>query len=542
MAGLDEAFERLDRFVEQRLAQAGTPGLALALTDRDRVLSVRCYGVTDLAAGTPVTPETLFEIGSIGKSFTGVVVQQLREEGLLDLDAPVTDYLPWFAVRPAFGPITLGHLLSHTAGIIRGADVTSDSRWDAWALRETDVGAPPGERFHYSNVGYRVIGHLLEEVLGRSYPGIVAGRVLGPLGMKSSVPAITNEIRRYLATGYEYAFDDRPPALGAPLAAATWLETGTADGSIASTATDMTSFVRMLLNGGRGPGGPLISQESIELMGRSVIATEDEGVSYGYGLASMDMDGRRVLGHGGSMVGYASDLHADMDEGVGVVVLINGPDRGDYTHTVAAFALRLLRAALQGGALPAVPPPDDPFVVADAADFAGTYTTENATQLTFDAEDDRLFLRHGDLRVTVERRSGDRFHADLPAFALFDLIFRRAKRRVTAVTRGAFEYVREGETPPDGPIEPPPEWQAYPGHYRSYNPWLTNFRVVLRGADLVLIHAFGAEEPLTPIADGLYRVGADERSPERISFDAVLDGRALRANLSGCEYYRVFTP
>ncbi len=201
MPGLDEAFERLDRFVEQRLAQAGTPGLALALTDRDRVLSVRCYGVTDLAAGTPVTPETLFEIGSIGKSFTGVVVQQLREEGLLELDAPVTDYLPWFEVRSAFGPITLGHLLSHTAGIITGADVTSDSRWDAWALRQTEVGAPPGERFHYSNVGYRVIGHLLEEVLGRSYPGIVAGRVLGPLGMKASVPAITNEIRRYLATG-----------------------------------------------------------------------------------------------------------------------------------------------------------------------------------------------------------------------------------------------------------------------------------------------------------------------------------------------------
>jgi hypothetical protein len=80
------------------------------------------------------------------------------------------------------------------------------------------------------------------------------------------------------------------------------------------------------------------------------------------------------------------------------------------------------------------------------------------------------------------------------------------------------------------------------GHYRSHNPWLSNFRVVLRKGALALIRPTGSEEPLIPLAGGVFRIGDEERSPDRIRFDTVLDGRALRADLSGCPYYRTFTP
>ncbi|HLL50099.1 MAG TPA: serine hydrolase domain-containing protein, partial [Thermomicrobiales bacterium] len=98
----EEAFAQLDRYVEWQMAADNTPGLALALTDRERTLRVATYGFADLAARAPVTADTLFEIGSIGKSFTSLALLREHEAGILDLQAPVTRYLPWFEVRSAF--------------------------------------------------------------------------------------------------------------------------------------------------------------------------------------------------------------------------------------------------------------------------------------------------------------------------------------------------------------------------------------------------------------------------------------------------------
>src|SRR5215208_6260838 len=95
----DALFAQLDRIIERRMAADNTPGLALALTDRERTLRVATYGFADLGARTPVTPDTLFEIGSIGKSFTSLALLCEHEAGNLDLQAPVARYLPWFEVR-----------------------------------------------------------------------------------------------------------------------------------------------------------------------------------------------------------------------------------------------------------------------------------------------------------------------------------------------------------------------------------------------------------------------------------------------------------
>src|SRR5918997_243942 len=122
---MDEAaFAQLDRYIERKMATDNLPGLALALTDRERTVRVATYGFADLAARTPVMPDTLFEIGSIGKSFTSLALMREHEAGNLDLQAPVARYLPWFAVRSPFPPITVHHLLSHTAGITAGTDPT----------------------------------------------------------------------------------------------------------------------------------------------------------------------------------------------------------------------------------------------------------------------------------------------------------------------------------------------------------------------------------------------------------------------------------
>jgi CubicO group peptidase (beta-lactamase class C family) len=514
-------FRALSRFVEELLAVRPLPGLSLAVTDRDRVLATATFGHADLAARRPVAPETVFELGSIGKTFTAVLLLQLRDEGLIDLQASVARYLPWFDVRSQHGPIALHHLLTHTAGIVVGSDASADSRFDVWALRETETGFPPGERFHYSNVGYRTLGYLLEEATGRPYPQLLRERILEPLGMTATDPAVTSETRKRLAVGHERWYDDRPHRRDDPWVPATWLETSTADGSLAGPAHDLAVFLRALLNRGRR----LLSEESFELMLR-----EGDDWTYGYGLESRG----RLVRHGGSMPGFGSTMLGDLEAGLGVVVLVNSTDEGNLTEEVAEVALDLYRGATTP---PAVA---DPLVVENAEDYAGAYSGAGR-RLVVSAEGERLLVEHSGGRVALERRRGDRFLVDHPDFALFSLAFERENDTVIAASHGSEAYVREGARRLDAG-GPPPGWSAYPGHYRAYNPWLTNFRIRLRRDRLVFAYPKGAEDALTPLEDGLFRVGEDEWSPERLRLDAVVDGHALRANLSGCDYLRVSQP
>jgi CubicO group peptidase (beta-lactamase class C family) len=338
-----DAIALLDLYSRQHMQVNNVPGMAVALTGGDRLLYVGTYGFADLAARRPVVPETLFQIGSISKSFTALVLLQLHEAGLVDLQAPVSHYLPWFHVPSRHEPITPHHLLSHTSGIIQGSDFSTEARYEVWSLRETEAIAPPGARFHYSNAGYKALGLVLESVLDQSYGRILYERILGPLGMDATEPVITHDTRRGLAVGYERCYDDRPAHPDHPLVPATWFESATADGSISATAADLATYVRMLINHGRGPRDRLLAEESFALMiGHAVELPEEDREHanfYGYGLEIGELDGHTIIGHGGGMVGYYSAILADLDDRLGAVVLTNGP--GD-PEEVARFALKLL--------------------------------------------------------------------------------------------------------------------------------------------------------------------------------------------------------
>ena len=538
-ASFADALALIDRFVAVVMPERGLPGLALAVTDRDGLLATRNYGFADLGALTPVDDETLFEHGSIGKSFTAVCLLQLAEEGLVDLHAPITEYLPWFAVRSAHAPITIHHLLTHTAGIIEGTDFATDSRYEVWALRDADA-APPGERCRHSNVGYKALGFLLEAVTGLPYGRIVQVRILDPLGMTRSAGSITHALRRRLAVGYVPFYDDRPwrPAHG--YAPATWLETNTGDGSIAGTATDLAAFLRMLLNEGAGPRGRLLSPDGFALL-RAPHTEIEPDVSYGYGLVDYELDGRRIFGHGGDMVGYVSAMLGDAEAGVGVVDFVNG--MSDATP-VAEFALRAVVAARRGEALPDLPAahPDS-----DVAEYAGLYRGERG-ELTVALDGGRLIatVNGSDDRIplapTTAPAIADAFVADHPGFALFPLRFGRdGAGSVTELAHGGDWYATDAY---EGArtFDVPAEWRAYVGHYRSWNPWIPNFRIVARKAELRQLYAAGWEYVLTPDSDG-FRIGDDPHSPERITFDTVVAGQALRARLAGgADYYRFFMP
>lgn len=366
-----EAFELLDEFVQQWMEQATVPGLAVAITDKQRLLRISTFGQADVATKEPITPETLFEIGSLGKPFTSIALLQLRDEGKLDLHRPVVDYLPWFRVRTEYSPITVHHLMNHTAGIVRGTDLAPHGLYEAWALRDIKASAPPGEYFSYSNVGYKILGFLLETLTGQTYSEALQSRVLDPLGMTKTHPVISFQTRKMAATGYCGFYDDRPEHSSHGIAPAIWAEYGTGDGAPASTAEDMTIYLRMLLNRGIGGAGRLLSTDSFNLM--ALNGTWTGGDYYGYGLATYAANGHTYIGHGGGNAGFRSAIVVDLEAGLGVVFLLNRMGETDPVVEAAQNVLTMVRGAKLGRVPQALPPVVDETSVPDAADFAGDY-------------------------------------------------------------------------------------------------------------------------------------------------------------------------
>jgi D-alanyl-D-alanine carboxypeptidase len=519
------------------MKETNIPGMAIAITDREKLLGVYTYGFADISAKAPITPDSLFEIASIGKSFTSVVLLQLRDEGKLDLHAPVKKYLPWFQVQSEYPPITVHHLMGHTAGIIRGTEMAPHGLYDSWALRETKTSVPPGQHWHYSSIGYKTLGFLLERLTGQLFQEVIQSRVLDPLGMTSTRPVTTFETRKKTAIGYCSLYDDRPEHPSHELVPAMWGEYGTGDGCQASTAEDMAIFLRMLINRGRGPRGRLISEESFDMIAPLATWTGDE--QYGYALVAYPVDGHTYLGHGGSNAGYSSHILADVEGGLGVVILTNRRTESEVVYESATYILKVLRGVYNHNEIPPMPVTTDPGSISNAADYVGTYRAVNSV-LKFTATDGKLLLDYEGKTITLEKRAQDSFYVKHPHFDLFLIEFKRDSGKVVEAFHGSHWYINDSYTGPRH-FDYPEEWEAYTGHYRTRNPELSNFRVVLRKGTLVLVFPSGASESLVPVDDGLFRIGEDHRSPETLRFDAVVDGHALRADYSDCPYYRTFT-
>ncbi len=532
------AFARLDQYVRQRMdsGEERGPGLAIAITNRDRLLHLAIYGFADLAARQPVTPATLFEVGSVGKSFVALALLQQHEAGRLDLSAPITQYLPWFSINSDYPPITVHHVLSHSAGLPTGMNFTASSpRYEVAALRDQHTGAAPGDQFWYSNVGYMLLGLLLEQVSGLPYAAALQHGILDRLDMRDSVPIITHTARPRLAVPYLPLYDDRPWHRGQPLLPTHWLEYTAGDGSVACTIADFVAYLRMMLNRGQG----VVSAGSFARFITPAIATDWDDASYGYGIAvrTDPANGHTIISHGGEMVGYHAHLRGDLDDGLGVVAFTNGPGE---SYDEADYAFKLALAAMCGEPLPDIPPIADPLQISNAAEYAGTYHLGDHP-LTVVAEGERLFITHHDAPIPLERRAGDAFYTPHPNFEMYNLVFARDEgSKVVEAFHGPDWYVNESYSGPHQ-FDYPPHWSAYLGHYRSHNPWMQDFRVFVRKGQLQSI-SFGTwRRPLTPLPDGSFRLDEEAHSPERMRFDTIVDGQAMRAIVSGADYYRVDT-
>jgi D-alanyl-D-alanine carboxypeptidase len=533
------AYQRLDEYIARHMAEVGAPGMTLALADRNGLLRSSEYGFADVKAGIKVSPQTLFEIGSISKSFVAMAVLQLAEEGKLDLQKPVTNYLPWLKIESKFSPFTTHHLLSHTSGL-SGTPLLLRT-----AATTLGVSTEPGTRWVYSNVGYDLLGLLIEAVDKRPFAEAMRQRVLNPLGMDSSAPVISNEIRERVAVGYGPLHPDRPFPVRGKLGEAPWIEVPEAAGSIAATARDMGNYLQMLLSHGAGPKGRVLSDKAFDLFTKPVTKSpfRGEDASYAYGLWVSDTNGHTLLRHTGGMVAFSSAMYADTTDGLAAFASVNAARLpGSYRPiAVIRYALALLSAASHGLELPpAPPPPPSPTVVKNAADYAGTFTLASSGstspgKLVLVSEAEQLILEHRGSRVVLERAGGDSFLVKHPDFELFTLGFARDKDAVVEAFHGSSWWTNERYAGPKK-FDYPKAWDAYTGHFSSDSPWYGSTRIVVRKGQLWI----GGDQPLLEVSPGVFRFDGDT-GVDRITFDTMLDGRAIHMNVVGIDFYRTFT-
>jgi CubicO group peptidase (beta-lactamase class C family) len=535
------AMRTLDRFIAGYCQAMNAPGLTLGLANADGPIRTSAYGYVDLAAKTPVSTAHLFEIGSITKSFVGLTILQLHDEGKVDLQAPIRTYLPWLSMETSYGEILVHHLLTHSSGMPDDAPLipVSPERRPRQALK-------PGAEFHYSNWGYDALGRLIEEVDRRPWPVAVSARILKPVGMNDTTPAITSASRPRIAQSYMPLHDDRPYPRHGALVPAGNLAVEFAAGSIASTPKDMALYMQMILNRGQVNGARIVSEASFKLFSTPHISAPAFGpeAGYGYGIAIDKLDGHTRLRHTGGMVSFMSAIHMDLDSRIGAFASVNA-QLGYRPNPVAQLAVQLLRAEMEHGKQPQIPVFDPALKVEDPASYSAVYTSRAGRQIEIKNTADKLSLTAGGRTIPLQQSDDGSFIADEPGFNLFPIAFERAegsksapddktKPAIIALITGSDWYARAGFQG-QGALEPLQALSKYVGQFYSENPWNGTIRIIQRQQKLWA----GGTDPLVPIGNHLFRVGAEPSSPGVLEYSEFVDGKAQLLWIDGVMFQRV---
>jgi CubicO group peptidase (beta-lactamase class C family) len=310
--------------IPARMQQANVPGLAIAVVNDQGILWSEGFGYTDWDRRTPVTADTLFSIQSMSKSFTATAVMFAAQDGLVDLDTPITTSLPNFHVHSIFEEhpeqkITLRMLLSHTAGLVHEAPVGGNSDLPGHTFEEhiasisdTWLRSPVGTHYDYSNLGIDLAGYILQVRSGMPFTQYVQEKVLTPLGMASSRLDI-NQVRATPGRAIGYGLFPLRPPIG-------WLLIPS--GGVWTTANDMARYLQFHINSGALGGTRLLRQDLAETMYTPPNPAASTA-EYALGISVNDNQGTRCLQHGGGGFGFNSYMVWYPELKLGVVVLAN---------------------------------------------------------------------------------------------------------------------------------------------------------------------------------------------------------------------------
>lgn len=312
--------QSLDAIVASHF-QPNLPGVAALVLKDGKPLLRKGYGMANVELGVPIQPEHVFRIGSTTKLFTATAIMLLVDEGRIALDAPVSRYLP--QAPKHWNKVTVEHLLTHTSGI---PNLTMDSGyWRTTArlehtldqlvapARQRPLLSAPGTVFAYNNTGYHLLGQIVEQVAGQEFYTFIDSRICRPLGLQHTGSGDDKTFHPGLVTGYQAG---PKPA---------WLLANSnlhAAGGMVSTVDELAAFMLAL------QGGKLVSPANVKRMNASHVLPNGKATGYGLGEWVRTVNGRQLVGHGGYIFNFYSQLEMDVDSGIVTVTLHNGDKLG----------------------------------------------------------------------------------------------------------------------------------------------------------------------------------------------------------------------
>lgn len=317
---VETGFDRVDTIAAEAVEKHHIPSLAIGVVKGGEVVYSKTFGLADVEKGVPVTGETVYQLGSVTKTFTGYVLASLVSEGKIRLSDPLALHLP-DTVRVPPGPngeiITVEHLATHTAGFPRYPDnleridpepILGYTKTQLYkGIEGVEPASVPGTEYLYSNFGYGVLGTVMENAAGESLDEMMERYIFGPAGMRFSSLRLNNRNRGHLATPYLEVYPNvatQPWQMGALSGA----------GNSFSTLEDMSAFIRFALE-----------KNEVNRIQQQGYYPINESWSYGLGcfvIASEKWE-TTVIFHGGDVDGYASSLTIYPDYELGLVMLTN---------------------------------------------------------------------------------------------------------------------------------------------------------------------------------------------------------------------------
>jgi CubicO group peptidase (beta-lactamase class C family)/D-alanyl-D-alanine dipeptidase len=341
-------------FIEAERTAKNIPAISIAMVDGRSIAWARGFGWADSAAGRRATANTVYRVGSVSKLFTDVGIMRLVEAKKLELDAPVTRYLPDFhPSNPFGGEITVRQLTAHRSGLTREPPVGNyfDDTGPTLAatvasLNSTTLVYKPGTHTKYSNAGIAVLGDILERTQGESFYPYLERAVLEPMGLTSSAFRPTPGLSSRLATASMWTLDGRR------FVAPTFQLGMGPCGSMYSTVLDLGRFMEILIAKGMTPSGSrVLSAATIDSMWTPQFAAPGARTGFGIGFNLGLLDGHRTIGHDGAIYGFATTLLMLPDDSLGVVVTATLDGANAVTDHIARAAIGMMLDARAGRAL-----------------------------------------------------------------------------------------------------------------------------------------------------------------------------------------------
>ena len=307
----------IDEYIGREMDSQHITGLSLGVVRAGKLVLAKGYGKASVELGVPATPATLYALASVSKQFTAAAIMLLVEDGRIGLDVPLTNYFSW--VPREWSEVKVRHLLTHTSGI-REAQYKGDFlEWERQEHNQEEIVrtafgpllAQPGEKFKYSNTGYRVLGMLIEKVSGQSYWDFLQHRIFHPLGMEATRNSDPQTVIPNRARGY--GFSDGRLINREPVTASAAF----AEGALISSVLDMAKWDAALNS------EALLKKTSLEEMWTPVRLNDGTTSNYGFGWFLQPVKNHKAVGHGGDMPGFTSFIWRFIDDRLTVIVLSN---------------------------------------------------------------------------------------------------------------------------------------------------------------------------------------------------------------------------